>query len=221
MAAAQWPDVQRQYKIAKGVFGFSCAGHGGIIAVVGEADLNERAVELARQLGKTGYVLHANGRTYTSERYQIDASAPGVTEVIVGEEDCDWALVLLCANDPQAMVVGARGRYLAEHVQLEDVEETTRQWNPDFYEALTGSTIPASESYIKSQRKFEADNASNYVVRAAWGDWHEKVPEGMVGVVASRAIDNSEQYFLVPQDEYRARDGKHIITDEQVWEDHA
>ena len=47
------------------------------------------------------------------------------------------------------------------------------------------------------------------ITLCAWGDWHEDVPEGMVGVCAvlgGRTVDESlraeELYYLVPKDEY-------------------
>lgn len=229
MAGALWPDVQHQQQIAKGVYGFSCAGHGGIIAVIGVADLDESAVEIARREGKTEFVGNYAGRLITSERYTkgtfLDMQTMGdryqVWEVLVGEEDCDWAVVLLSLRDTNAALASACGKYLSETVTLAEVRNAVRDWNPDFWYGLTGEMPTADESYVVRKREFERDNADNYVTRAAWGDWHKKVPTGFVGVVASRKSDGHERYFLVPSADYQAREGSHIITSEQVWEDHA
>jgi hypothetical protein len=39
------------------------------------------------------------------------------------------------------------------------------------------------------------------LVRAAWGDWHENVPEGKTGVLF-RDVDGNDHYKLVRADEY-------------------
>ena len=38
VAAKEWPEVQSQRKVARGVYRFSCAGHGGLVAVLPEAE---------------------------------------------------------------------------------------------------------------------------------------------------------------------------------------
>jgi hypothetical protein len=54
-----------------------------------------------------------------------------------------------------------------------------------------------------------AGHQKDLIVVSAFGDWRQDVPKGMVGVVAVlggrtpyKNIDQSEQYFLVPAEEY-------------------
>jgi hypothetical protein len=123
LAGQLWPDVQQQYRCIPGVYGFSCAGHGGLVAVIGVADLPEDAVNAAREAGKMEYaVAVSNGRgykTYTSERYTPAslhemARHPLCTlyELWVGEEDCDWATIAYA--QPKVIAGGIKAGYFSE-----------------------------------------------------------------------------------------------------------
>lgn len=105
------------------------------------------------------------------------------------EEDCEWAIVALLFPEffPNQ----------AEHA-LTIVKNT---W-PNEYMNWSGKTVTLEESYELRRQHFHAVNASNFVVRTAWGDWHSNVPTGMVGVYARKADPKEEGYFLVPVDEY-------------------
>jgi hypothetical protein len=59
VAAGLWPDVQQQTQIATGIYTFDCARHGGVVAVIGVADLPDHAVDVARRLGKIELVVVA------------------------------------------------------------------------------------------------------------------------------------------------------------------
>ena len=68
----------------------------------------------------------------------------------------------------------------------------------------------------------EADRAAKaltgvLVTIAAWGSWHETVPNGFVGVAATpgglRQAGQTAAYYLVPQDEYRARSDGYVIRE--------
>lgn len=109
------------------------------------------------------------------------------------EEDCEAALV----------VVGLPNYFTNE--QLVRATESVKNWFPDRYEQWTGEVLPVEESYVKRNRKFEADNAENYVVISAWGDWHAKVPTGMVCGLATKGGNrntNEQKWFLIPATEY-------------------
>lgn len=112
------------------------------------------------------------------------------------EEDCDWCLPALIF--PEAFP----DKQTLAH-------STAKDWHPEAYEAHFGVVISLSESVKKREVKFQADTVDKWVVTAAWGSWHAKVPVGMVGVVASLGgiRDHSvlQRYFLVPQPEYSGR----------------
>lgn len=76
---------------------------------------------------------------------------------------------------------------------------------------ITGTELAPGESFIKDQRRWQAEHADDYLPLAAWGDWHADVPAGMVAVFAGRggrrangSYPDDTRYFLVPADEYRA-----------------
>lgn len=222
VAAREWPEVQRQVKIGPGVFGFTCAGHGGIVAIIGVADLPAAAVDAARAEGLTEFVVcrpgeicYTSGQSLTAPMYkrssleEYAAARPELPafEVWIGEEDCDWSTILY-AND--ALRVGALSRpghhgYLAEGVTREDVERSACDWNPDYVEAFTGRKLTGADSSTRAREEWKADHAGDYVTDCAYGDWHDNVPEGFVGVSAKRSGDGDERYFLVPKAEYDTR----------------
>lgn len=57
---------------------------------------------------------------------------------------------------------------------------------------------------------------------AAWGDWKEGVPDGMVGVLYRGA--DREAFYLLPKDVYQPKSGPHPWFSEvaeiaEIWED--
>ena len=137
MAAAQWPDVQDQRKCTRGVFGFTCSGHGGLIAVIGEADLPDAAITAARETGRTGLVVFSPGRTFTTEKWTPDsltawAESRGypIFEVWIGEEDCDFAT--LCYANDEIRTGGIRSGYFSESCTAEYCRENIDRWNEEW-----------------------------------------------------------------------------------------
>jgi hypothetical protein len=113
------------------------------------------------------------------------------------EEDCAWSAVAMAY--PAEFVRWSSG-------SADAAEQTLRNWYPDAWEALTGEVLEPGRSMAKDERTFYAAHAADPLVIAAWGSWHEDVPEGYVGVCAmlggGRAGDRSETYWLVPKAEY-------------------
>lgn len=113
------------------------------------------------------------------------------------EEDCEAAIPLTFIPeipDPNALT-------------------TLKSWFPYEYEQHFNVTLNPGESYIKDKDIFDKENVNNFVVKAAWGSWHNDVPDGFVGVVARKASTNEEQYFLIPADEYNNRNIGFVIKD--------
>ena len=142
------------------------------------------------------------------------------------EEDCEWCLPVL------------EFRWLAEILAdkvfkgdggvdalLESADNTMQNWFPHEYAGkYLGGVVEVlrGKSYKYDKECFEAENAQNWVVIAAWGDWQEGVPKGMVGVLATiggvRGV-SEERYVLATGEAYRAR-GKfaYVLTgDEPAW----
>ena len=136
------------------------------------------------------------------------AAVPSYMQRLAGwyEEDCEWAIPfvvfeqeILVHADEHAKQVIAKG----EH------KRTFATWNPDAYERYFGVVLQPGESHIKDEREYLKLHAQDWIVKSAFGDWHEKVPKGMAGVCAtkgcSRSLHAIERWFLVPLEEYRDR----------------
>jgi hypothetical protein len=210
VAAKEWPDVQRQKKYADGAYWFSCAGHGGTVVMLDR--FSEHAKAVLRKHGLVAKVVHANGRLYYSGEYKLEDHA-GI-EVAIGEEDCGWAVLFVAKkalSDGYDAYGKAKGFLDADYDGYAEAVSSAKNWSPDEYEDLTGETVAVEESYIGRKRKFEKENAENFVTSAAYGSWHKAVPEGKVGVYAERKADGGKAYFLVGADEYEAREGSFVI----------
>lgn len=158
IAGDLWPDVQIQRKIGAGAYGFTCAGHGGIVAVHGAADIPESAWTVARNAGKTELVAvetyGRRARYFTTERYTRDSLARlrgtagvQVFECWIGEEDCDWSLIVLA--QPALAAGGIAGGYFSSAYSpeelLADARDTAERWNTVTLFAL--DRAPAVEAF--------------------------------------------------------------------------
>jgi hypothetical protein len=214
VAGREWPDVQTQAKYADGAFWFTSAGHGGTVVRLDR--FSAEAQTALRAAGLVEYVVvrkHANAtKLYYSRDYNhlneyAERNGFDLVEFAVGEEDCGYA-DLFFVND--SLREAANAKMGGSHTR-DEVADTVKNWNVDFYEALTGETVTADESFQVRKREFAASNADNYVTKAAWGDSHDEVESGFVGVVARRASDGDERYFLVSQDDYDNRSGSYVV----------
>jgi hypothetical protein len=123
------------------------------------------------------------------------------------EEDCEWSIVACVYPE----------HFPEEH--RAHAVQTLRSWFPAAYERFTGQPIKPGESYARDQELFAKAHANDYVATAAFGEWHARVPKGMVGVVAtlggSRMLDRvgDDAWFLIPADEYEKRNHFGFIVD--------
>ena len=113
------------------------------------------------------------------------------------EEDSAWSLVTTCFPD----------RFTEQ--DREAAKETLRGTYPDAYERFYGVVLQPGESHAKDKRQFHIDHAGDYLVLSAFGDWHEKLPKGSVGVFAGKGgrtptgqFPAECKWFLVPEAEY-------------------
>jgi len=109
------------------------------------------------------------------------------------EEDDEWAIAAI--TFPEA--------YSPQHVEA--AHRLTKDYFPDAYEKVTGTTIAPGESHTRDEQNFRAEHSDDDVVRGAITS--DTYP-GMVEVTASRPGSSEEREYLVPTDEYRAR-GRH------------
>ena len=97
------------------------------------------------------------------------------------EEDVDWSLVILgfVAEFRRLPTAGAQ-------LRVEHARASVLAWHPDRWAAFTGETVPVAASPVLRRRAAYEAAIGDYVSTAAYGDWADWVPKGMVGVVGRR-----------------------------------
>ncbi len=111
-------------------------------------------------------------------------------------------------------------------VKISSIKPLTGVYNGRLYKIMIRHIdIPFNEPFpIDDEDRFYIAHNNDYIVMTAWGDWHEKIPQGFVGVFAGRggrtkdgSYPNDAAYFLVPEEEYnkdRTRYG--FVIDEAI-----
>ena len=92
------------------------------------------------------------------------------------EEDCDWAIPVVVFQPQWRKWAEKIGR--SADVLMDEAINTLRNWHPEAYETFTGSRIEEGESLLRDEANLNAKLRDQYVVVAAWGSWHPKVPTG-------------------------------------------
>jgi hypothetical protein len=212
VAAAMWPDVQSQKKLCRGAFAFSCAGHGGIVALVAELDLPADVVQAARDCGLIALVADVQGRR--SRRYctaagyresdlrKMAEDYPGqvrLLEVWIGEEDCGYATLALVSD---AVREGFhRSGWTSCELTHEDVYRTVQSWNERFLQALYPGAyepLPDGQIALASFRNAVLENGG-VLLSSAIGTDDEQVR------VTFRGKDGAERRYIMSNETYRAR----------------
>jgi len=162
----------------------------------GIADYQEQLAE-----GIISCSTSSHGGIYVSPELNVKIHEAWRTKDGFYEEDCEWGVVAF--TFPEAFPKDNRA----------DIIKHLKNWMPSDYMAATGEQVTEDESYILSKECFQTRNANNYLPLSAFGDWHEKVPEGFVAVHAGRGgrlssgmFPEDTKYFLVPASEYRVGD---------------
>ena len=142
-------------------------------------------------VGITSYSTANHGGFHVSPTLQAEMPEHLRLEGGWYEEDCDWARV----------VVAFPERFPGEMVTQAD--DTLKAWAPAAWEAHFRRARLPGESYMRDKELVQERTKTEWVVCSAVGDWHEDVPAGMVGCIASCL--GRERRFLVPAAEYEGR----------------
>jgi hypothetical protein len=129
------------------------------------------------------------------------------------EEDLDWNIVAY--HFPEAFpskVIVVDGKDFRARV-----DQTLRDWRPREYMAVTGQTLTTEQSRKLREEAYQEAHEDDLICVSAVGDWHEKVPQGMVGVTCckggrapnGRYADSTMRHFLVPRKEYHDHSQEH------------
>lgn len=174
-ASANWGPVQSQKTILPGVVGFDTAGHGGVVAVIGHCDIDDRLVQIARDLGFVEHVLVVAGsrrtQMFSSARYDLDwmlnyanTHTDGTLyEVWIGEEDCGWATIAYA--QPKTI---ENAKYFSEHLTADDVRTSLVRWNDEFLARAEGRPEFVSYEFLpKEQRTLPSGFAVYRIYRTA------------------------------------------------------
>lgn len=210
LAERLWPDVQSQMQLAPGVYDFSCAGHGGVIAILDHANFPERNVKAARDLGFTELIgvqrVSANRRrfyatvgsnAYTRESIEKAAAAhPSfkVFEAWVGEEDCDWATIFY--SDPKLIdKANAKGWGVSEKI----VRNCLVNWNERFLAEVEDDYIPEPGGQIEKEELHRELVDSGAFIRVA-ATWHDDETTEVI----FRDANGTERHYLMDAATYDA-----------------
>ena len=174
-----WGPAQDARNIVPGIGWVSCAGHGGCI-------ISPSRLALVPDYMRGEGNFRGEGLAY--------------------EEDCEWSKVFVVF---EAELLASGDDSTVRCVEGGHHTDTLRNWFPTCYEKFFGVTLNPGESLVKDERVFYAEHAGDPIAVAAFGDWHARVPPGMVGLVTRVGGHGSgggaEQYFLVAAEEYEAR----------------
>lgn len=107
------------------------------------------------------------------------------------EEDSGWAIVAITFP------------HLFTAFERRCAERSIKDWQPDAWETIFGTTLAPGESHMKDRRAFETAHAGDWIVISALRSDHHP---GMIEVIATRGgkreQNADERRFLVPSAEY-------------------
>jgi hypothetical protein len=136
------------------------------------------------------------------------------------EEDCEWALIALAFPEEFKAYYATLPWYQGDII--ESAKATVRDFYPEDYEAHFGVTLQPGESIRRDEATFHQAHKDDFIAVAAFGSWHERVPEGMVGVLAKKGgrmgEGAQERFYLVPKEEYEKRGRLSFVIDENRHE---
>ena len=119
------------------------------------------------------------------------------------EEDSEWCLPFVAL---EAHIRATGAPHALEALRKDLHVATFRNGYPDAYEQFYNTVLRPGESRAKDERLFYAIHQDDWLAIAAWGDWKEGVPEGMVLVLATqggrREHGIRKRCFLIPEEEY-------------------
>ncbi len=130
------------------------------------------------------------------------------------EEDVEWAIAALTFPD---VWIAMRG----DQKVIEHAHSTAKNYYPHEYETVTGKKVSLEESVVLREEADKLKYVDSWIATAAWGDWHPKVPKGMVAVVATKGAQRptmirtptgwvpgpkpEEKWFMVSAERYNPR----------------
>jgi hypothetical protein len=173
-----WGRAEEVVEIASGILSVITPSHGGIIL-----DATRTA---AMPIYMSNNTFTKNPSTY--------------------EEDCDWAMPALVFETEFTNYWSNQHMDVAS--LLRDAKLTLCHCHPEAYEQFYGTTLMPGQSSKRDRQTFLEKHKENWLVAAAFGDWHLQVPKGKVGVSARLGSDHNlanakTRFFLIADSEYK------------------
>jgi len=184
-----WGRAEEVVEIASGILSVITLSHGGIIL-----DATRTA---AMPIYMSNNTFTKNPSTY--------------------EEDCDWAMPALVFETEFTNYWSIQHMDVAS--LLRDAKLALCHCQPEAYEQFYGLTLMPGQSSKRDRQTFLDRNKENWLVVAAFGDWHLQVPKDMVGVSARlgsehRLANAKTRFFLIADTEYKTHTtGNPFIVD--------
>lgn len=107
------------------------------------------------------------------------------------EEDSAWAIVAITFP------------HLFTAFERRCAERSIKDWWPDAWETIFGTTLVPGESHVKDRRAFEAVHADDWIVISALRSAHHPAMTEVIATRGGKREHNAEERrFLVPSAEY-------------------
>lgn len=165
-----------------------------------------KAQSIEQQADGIRFITTASHGGFKLDR-QRNAQVPACLRRAGGwyEEDVEYAIVYLIFG------LGASSG------ELEYYKQVIKDHWPEAWEQYSGEKLELKDSRVLREKDFLLQNQNNYIACSAMGDWHPKVPKGMVGIIARKGgvPGGEEKCVLVTEEVYR---GNYVVQpDDQAW----
>lgn len=209
VAGQMWGKVQKQVKVADGIYFFSTERHGGIVAVTGVADLQPVNVQAAREAGLTELVVKfGTSKMFSTaagyKREELEAHAQEdprakTAEVWVGEQMSCWAAIFYGREDLLAKLKAKD--CIQEYAKMERVEELVREYHEDFLAKLYSDWRIIPDGMLAQDRhERELLDAGEYLRCSASSTTHQGRD---VVLVTFRNIADEHLVYRMDRETYR------------------
>lgn len=141
------------------------------------------------------------------------------------EEDAEWAKAAVRFEE---LFLQSSDRDIKRIILSGAHRNTLRDWFPEAYEQFYGVKLNPGESRLNDENLFFEEHGTDLIGVSAFGDWHARVPEAMVGVIArvggqsitvKSPASGPDRYFLVPKEEYEVGNRFGFVIDRSRHEE--
>jgi hypothetical protein len=149
IASQMWGNIQQTYRLGKGVSLYLTDGHGGIVADASCLPDTEQWQKVSDALKAAGMLervevvraSYRRNRTLITKNYRYSPeSVVSSHDMLIGEEDCAWATVVLVLDKlgvPLNLNAGfSPENHLPRDERIAQARQSALRWNPDIVKLL-------------------------------------------------------------------------------------